>query len=288
MVVPDFELICEIMLVAEGFVDARALARKFITLYSLCKELLSKQVGAWPAPAGISLVMRNMTDLQTWTRLTCELENGFYYFFYLHEMLSVQPCCWERHFFPCSASHILYFRAFAITLRKGDCFRLVFKAIRAPVKGKTKPVASCQNAPFFRAVFLWHVFTSIARSNWFNEWVVFTMICQMWVWLGFIAKLLRVLQWRTNLPLPTFRIIMTGVSALSSRFWLSLVPSSEVTENALRIRCLCVHYVTLTSLRSSRMTFLSSWDWSVISSLLWMYQESVTWTLKLLWKSLPW
>lgn len=44
MVVPDFELICEIMLVAEGFVDARALARKFITLYSLCKELLSKQV----------------------------------------------------------------------------------------------------------------------------------------------------------------------------------------------------------------------------------------------------
>ncbi|KAG7325031.1 hypothetical protein KOW79_011347 [Hemibagrus wyckioides] len=43
MVVPDFELICEIMLVAEGFTEARILARKFITLYSLCKELLSKQ-----------------------------------------------------------------------------------------------------------------------------------------------------------------------------------------------------------------------------------------------------
>uniref|UniRef100_A0A6I8PBB0 Dynein axonemal heavy chain 17 n=1 Tax=Ornithorhynchus anatinus TaxID=9258 RepID=A0A6I8PBB0_ORNAN len=43
MVVPDFELICEIMLVAEGFVGARALARKFISLYQLCKELLSKQ-----------------------------------------------------------------------------------------------------------------------------------------------------------------------------------------------------------------------------------------------------
>ncbi|KAI8438868.1 hypothetical protein MSG28_011209 [Choristoneura fumiferana] len=43
MVVPDFELICEIMLVAEGFQDARVLARKFITLYTLCKELLSKQ-----------------------------------------------------------------------------------------------------------------------------------------------------------------------------------------------------------------------------------------------------
>ncbi|KAI5931963.1 Dynein heavy chain 9, axonemal [Manis javanica] len=43
MVVPDFELICEIMLVAEGFIEAQLLARKFITLYQLCKELLSKQ-----------------------------------------------------------------------------------------------------------------------------------------------------------------------------------------------------------------------------------------------------
>uniref|UniRef100_A0A665VXX9 Dynein axonemal heavy chain 11 n=1 Tax=Echeneis naucrates TaxID=173247 RepID=A0A665VXX9_ECHNA len=43
MVIPDFELICEIMLVAEGFIDARLLARKFISLYTLCKELLSKQ-----------------------------------------------------------------------------------------------------------------------------------------------------------------------------------------------------------------------------------------------------
>ena len=43
MVVPDFELICEIMLVAEGFLEARLLARKFITLYTLCKDLLSKQ-----------------------------------------------------------------------------------------------------------------------------------------------------------------------------------------------------------------------------------------------------
>ncbi|KAK6491177.1 dynein heavy chain 11 [Huso huso] len=43
MVVPDIELICEIMLVAEGFLEARLLARKFITLYTLCRELLSKQ-----------------------------------------------------------------------------------------------------------------------------------------------------------------------------------------------------------------------------------------------------
>uniref|UniRef100_A0A8C0G3E5 Dynein axonemal heavy chain 11 n=1 Tax=Chelonoidis abingdonii TaxID=106734 RepID=A0A8C0G3E5_CHEAB len=43
MVVPDIELICEIMLIAEGFTGARLLARKFITLYTLCRELLSKQ-----------------------------------------------------------------------------------------------------------------------------------------------------------------------------------------------------------------------------------------------------
>merc|ERR1712077_138831 len=43
MCVPDLRLICEIMLVAEGFLDARILSRKFITLYTLCKELLSKQ-----------------------------------------------------------------------------------------------------------------------------------------------------------------------------------------------------------------------------------------------------
>ena len=49
MVIPDFELICEIMLVAEGFIDARLLARKFISLYTLCKELLSKQVNDSPA-----------------------------------------------------------------------------------------------------------------------------------------------------------------------------------------------------------------------------------------------
>ena len=43
MVIPDYELIAEIMLVAEGFIDARILARKFLTLYTLCAELMSKQ-----------------------------------------------------------------------------------------------------------------------------------------------------------------------------------------------------------------------------------------------------
>ena len=43
MCVPDLRLICEIMLVAEGFLESTSLSRKFITLYNLCKELLSKQ-----------------------------------------------------------------------------------------------------------------------------------------------------------------------------------------------------------------------------------------------------
>ena len=43
VVVPDLELICENILMAEGFVSAKSLARKFVTLYKLCKDLLSKQ-----------------------------------------------------------------------------------------------------------------------------------------------------------------------------------------------------------------------------------------------------
>ena len=43
MCVPDLRLISEIMLVAQGFLEARPLSNKFITLYKLCKELLSKQ-----------------------------------------------------------------------------------------------------------------------------------------------------------------------------------------------------------------------------------------------------
>lgn len=42
VVVPDLELICENMLMAEGFVKAKLLAKKFVTLYSLCRDLLSK------------------------------------------------------------------------------------------------------------------------------------------------------------------------------------------------------------------------------------------------------
>ena len=42
MVVPDLKLICENMLMSEGFVIARPLAQKFVSLYMLSRELLSK------------------------------------------------------------------------------------------------------------------------------------------------------------------------------------------------------------------------------------------------------
>lgn len=43
MILPNFELICEIMLFAEGFSSARFLSKKFVTLYRICENILSKQ-----------------------------------------------------------------------------------------------------------------------------------------------------------------------------------------------------------------------------------------------------
>ncbi len=43
MIRPDLALICENMLMAEGFQTARKLSVKFVTLYQLCSELLSPQ-----------------------------------------------------------------------------------------------------------------------------------------------------------------------------------------------------------------------------------------------------
>ena len=42
MVTPDLALICENMLMSEGFTMARTLSRKFVSLYMLSRELLSK------------------------------------------------------------------------------------------------------------------------------------------------------------------------------------------------------------------------------------------------------
>ena len=41
---PDLVLICENMLMAEGFTQAKVLASKFYGLYSLLRDLLSKQM----------------------------------------------------------------------------------------------------------------------------------------------------------------------------------------------------------------------------------------------------
>jgi dynein heavy chain len=43
MVVPDLVLICENMLMSEGFQLSKPLSRKFVTLYMLSRDLLSKQ-----------------------------------------------------------------------------------------------------------------------------------------------------------------------------------------------------------------------------------------------------
>jgi len=44
MVVPDIVLICENMLMSEGFETARNLSKKFMTLYNLAKSLLSQMI----------------------------------------------------------------------------------------------------------------------------------------------------------------------------------------------------------------------------------------------------
>jgi hypothetical protein len=45
MMIPDYALVAEVMLFAEGFEDSKTLSRKMVKLYKLASEQLSQQVG---------------------------------------------------------------------------------------------------------------------------------------------------------------------------------------------------------------------------------------------------
>ena len=74
VVVPDFGMISENSLMAQGFQEAKVLAKKFVVLYALCQDLLSKQMHYdWGLRAIKSVLVvagafkradRNMTELQ--------------------------------------------------------------------------------------------------------------------------------------------------------------------------------------------------------------------------------
>ena len=75
VMVPDLMLICENMLMAEGYVEAKSLASKFYGLYSLLKDLLSKQEHYdWGLRAVKSVLVvagSSSAPSPTWPRTRC-------------------------------------------------------------------------------------------------------------------------------------------------------------------------------------------------------------------------
>lgn len=76
MMTPDLAMIAEVMLAAEGFREARVLAKKTVTLYNLMIQQLSKQVrfgagqvpcfsvgGPIPSPTNTDLPSKSVSHL---------------------------------------------------------------------------------------------------------------------------------------------------------------------------------------------------------------------------------
>lgn len=86
MMTPDLAMIAEVILAAEGFREARVLAKKTVTLYSLMTQQLSKQVRNVPlcshvpsiAVATASWLARKDLELETQPAesrsLTCDTD----------------------------------------------------------------------------------------------------------------------------------------------------------------------------------------------------------------------
>jgi dynein heavy chain len=55
MMIPDYQLVAEVMLLSEGFDHAHTLSSKMVHLYKLASEQLSQQVSTWVKTVAMAL-----------------------------------------------------------------------------------------------------------------------------------------------------------------------------------------------------------------------------------------